>query len=658
MKTKKNYSTLRRHSRHILTSAAIDALVLAVAYALAFSVRGVMTPWESAAGVRLIVFEIGAMVITFYLFGIYQNLWSRTSGHGITVIINAVATCTAFIVIINALLRPQPLPFSIVLLSSLLSLGGFIAVRYRSRMINGLSWRWRAVWDQKFPLPPTRVLLVGAGQSGQELAVQLKHRSGDKKYRVVGFVDDDIEKQGMYVEGCQVLGVRSEIAQLVEIYNVDLVIVAIHNISGPDFRDILNQCERTKALIKVVPDTLAMMSARQTTTLLRDVQPEDLLGRNLITHHEDVDLSPVTGKVVLVTGAAGSIGSELARQLPTYHPVQLLVLDSNESGLYDLCVELKSRFPQLDLVQVLTSITDREALDNVFNAHRPQVVFHAAAYKHVPILEDFPNEAVRTNIGGTRNLAELAQKYLVERFVLISTDKAVNPTSVMGASKRICELLLRAVSLNPTNKTIFTSVRFGNVLGSRGSVVPTFNKQIDRGGPITITHRDMTRYFMTIPEAVNLVIHAACLTEGKEVFLLKMGEEVRILDLAERMIRMRGLRPYQDIDIRFTGMRPGEKMSEQLYDGAAENAQETVHPGIIQLNAPEEGFSRETLLAWVDSLQQKGIDSSRKPLHQLLWNMTSNEKYAILGEDDSAPTPKAVGYTNGTSAPQPMPGAD
>jgi FlaA1/EpsC-like NDP-sugar epimerase len=657
MKTRKSYQTLRRHIRHILTSAIIDAFILAIAYGLAFSVRGVMTPLESAAGVRLIAFEIVAMVVTFYLFGIYQNLWSRTSGHGITVIINAVAVCTAFIVVINALLRPQPLPFSIILLSSLLGLGGFITVRYRSRIVSGLSWRWRAVWNQKFPVPPTRVLIIGAGQSGQELAVQLKHRSSDKKYRIVGFVDDDTEKHGMYVEGCPVLGSRSEIAHLVEAHNVDLVIVAIHNISGPDFRDILNQCESTKALIKVVPDTLALMSTRHSTTLLRDVQPEDLLGRGLITQHEDVDLSPVTGKTVLVTGAAGSIGSELARQLPNYHPVTLLVLDCNESGLYDLCVELRGRFPQLKLVQVLSNITDRESLENVFKKYRPQVVFHAAAYKHVPILEDFPNEAVRVNIGGTRNLAELAQQYEIERFVLISTDKAVNPTSVMGASKRICELLLRAMSQQPGNKTVYTSVRFGNVLGSRGSVVPTFNQQIDRGGPITITHKDMTRYFMTIPEAVNLVIHAACLTQGNEVFLLKMGEEVRILDLAERMIRMRGLRPYLDIPIQFTGVRPGEKMSEQLYDGAAESAQETVHPGIIQLNAPEEGFSASALLEWVDMLQERGIDPTQNPLHQLLWNMTSNERYAILGEDDSEPD--KISYTvNGSSNHHPVPSVD
>jgi len=661
----KNLRTLYRHTRHIFLSAVIDMGIMLVSFAAAFSVRGVITPLESAAGVRLILSGAVMMVVIFYAFGIYKNLWERTSGHGITLIINAVATCTLLILLVNATVRPQPLPFSIILIGNVLALGGFIALRYRSRMVSGLSWRWQAVWNQKFPKASTRVLIIGAGQSGSELAVQLKHRS-DKRYRLVGFVDDDPEKQGMYIEGAQILGGRQAIARLVETHNIDLVAVAIHNISGPDFRDILTQCERTKALIKVIPDTRALMNVRQNAALLRDVQPEDLLGRSLITHHEDVDLAPVMHKVILVTGAAGSIGSELARQLPNYRPVKLILLDSNESGLYDLSIELKVRFPGAQLAYTLGNITDRDTMETIFAKHRPDVVFHAAAYKHVPILEDFPDEAIRVNIGGTRTLAELAQEYAVERFVLISTDKAVNPTSVMGASKRICELLIRALSQGAGNKTLYTSVRFGNVLGSRGSVVPTFNYQISQGGPITITHQEMSRYFMTIPEAVNLVIHAACLTQGKEIFLLKMGEEVRILDLAERMIRMRGLRPYQDIEIQFTGMRPGEKLHEQLYDGAAESATETVHPGIIQLNA-DENLDGDLLLQWAAKLRKNGIKNGQEPLRQLLWNMTSNEKYAILGQDGSSKEESkkveqknaASNYSaNGVGLPQPAPGTD
>lgn len=634
---RKNRRTLLRYGRHIAGSAAVDIIILLSAYGAAFSVRGVLTPLEVNDFPKLILVEAIILPISFYLLGVYRIIWSRTSGRGIATLIGPVAVSTFTVLLVNTIWRPQPLPYSVILIANVLMLGGAVAVRYRSRLLDGLSWRWRAVWKQKFPQHITRVLIIGAGQSGQELAVQLKHRSADKeKYHIVGFIDDDLHTQKMYVEGCPILGTTDDIAQVVENFSIDLVIMAIHNISGPDFRNILTQCERTKALIKVIPDSRAIMTKRENVALLRDVLPEDLLGRKAITPMKNIDMSAVTRKVILVTGAAGSIGSELARQIITYQPEKLILLDCNESGLHDLTVELKAKHPHIPLVQALANITDRPSLAAYFEAHRPQVIFHAAAYKHVPILEDHPNEAVHVNIGGTRNLAELAQQYKVERFVLISTDKAVNPSNVMGASKRICELLLRALAQKPDNCTLFTSVRFGNVLGSRGSVVPTFNHQIDRGGPVTITDGDMTRYFMTIPEAVNLVIHAACLTRGQEIFLLKMGEEVRILDLAERMIRMRGLRPYIDIEIKTTGIRAGEKLHEQLYDGAAENALETAHPGIIQLSTASNSIDGSQLLNWITSLLENGIDPKQNALRQLLWNMTPNEKYAILGETNWA----------------------
>lgn len=651
---RKDRRTLLRYARHILVSAIIDVLILLTAYGAAFSVRGVLTPFETTTGPKLILVEAFLLPLAFYLLGVYRIIWVRTSGHGITTLIVPVVVLTLTILFVNAVWRPQPLPFSVIIIANVLMLGGAVAVRYRSRLVSGLSWRWQAIWKQKFPQQVTRVLIIGAGQSGQELAVRLKHRSADKaQYRVVGFIDDDLHTQKMYVEGCPILGTHNDIAHVVESHNIDLVILAIHNISGPDFRDILTQCEQTKALIKVAPNTLAIMNERENVALLRDVQPEDLLGRKAITRLDNIDMNAVTGKVILVTGAAGSIGSELARQIVLYQPSKLLLLDCNESGLHDLTVELKAKFPDTSLIQVLGNITNRASMETVIAKHRPQVIFHAAAYKHVPILEDHPDEAIQVNIGGTRNLAELAQKYNVDRFVLISTDKAVNPSNVMGATKRICELLLRAVSQKPGNCTLFTSVRFGNVLGSRGSVVPTFNQQIDRGGPVTITDKDMSRYFMTIPEAVNLVIHAACLTRGQEIFLLKMGEEVRILDLAERMIRMRGLRPYKDIDILTTGIRAGEKLHEQLYDGTAESAIETAHPGIIQLNAASISFDGMKLLNWIDEILAKGLDSNQSALRQLLWNMTPNEKYAILGENGGEKNWVALSPDNAPSVQQP-----
>lgn len=566
----------------------LDSIIAFLAYTVVFFVRAYNLPLSYLESLWFVLFASVFVVLVLYLFGVYHRVWRRTSGHEVTVVINAVVINTAIVMIVDHLVAtPRPLPFSVALVGNLLALMGFVAVRYRSRVASSLSWRWRAVWKREFPDKPTRVLLVGAGEAGQTFAWQLKHRwpaqLGSEKYRIVGFVDDDPGKQGLIVEGCRVLGTRADIPLLVADEQVDLIILTIHNISGPDFREVLAYCQSTPARIKVLPDTLAMMQTAN-TPLLRDVQAEDILGRKPIGKHEAVDFAPVNGKVILVTGAAGSIGSELCRQLLTYAPTRLIALDNNESGLYDLLTELRLQESPVEIIPALVDVTNREAVETLFAVFAPQVVFHAAAYKHVPMLEFYPHEAVRVNIGGTWNVAELALLHRAERFVLISTDKAVNPTSVMGASKRACELLVHALAQQKGEApTLLTAVRFGNVLGSRGSVVPKFNTQIDAGGPVTVTHKDVTRYFMTIAEAVNLVIHAACLTEDDDLFMLKMGEVVKIAELAERMIRLRGLRPYQDIDIKFVGLRPGEKLHEAL-NHASEQMISTVHPNIVKLN--------------------------------------------------------------------------
>ena len=594
------------HLRRIAVWALLDALVVLGAYTAAFFARAIVTPLDYLQSFGFILFAVVVTLLLMYAFGVYHRIWSRTSGHEVTIIVNAVAASTVVTAAVEMVVAPsRPLPLSVIIVGNVLALTGFVAARYRSRLGSGLLWRWKVIWQEELPPSVVRVLIVGAGESGQTFVWRLKHRwsgAGDRVYQVVGFVDDDPEKRGLYIEGCRVLGTRADIPQLAEKYRVDLIILAIHNISGPDFREILAYCESTKARIQVVPDTFALMNATQGVPLLRNVQPEDILGRSPIGRHEAVDFSPVTGRVVLVTGAAGSIGSELSRQMLSYNPTTLILLDNNESGLHDLITELSNRLPETTtLVPVLADITHREALAWVFAYHKPQLIFHAAAYKHVPMLELYPYEAIRVNIGGTWKVAQLAREHGAERFVLISTDKAVDPASVMGATKRVCELLMHALAQQPGGQTLFTSVRFGNVLGSRGSVVPTFERQIDAGGPVTVTHKDMTRYFMTISEAVNLVIHAACLTKGDDLFMLKMGEVVRILDLAERMIRMRGLRPYQDISIRFTGIRPGEKLHEELQHGT-ETLVPTVHPNIVQLVNQEQRFNASAFLEYVNML--------------------------------------------------------
>ncbi|MBN2305546.1 MAG: polysaccharide biosynthesis protein [Anaerolineae bacterium] len=612
-------SILRRRLKYISIAAMLDMLVVWIAYLTAFSARTVTVGLLEYYRTRIafIVFAGALTVVVFYLSGIYHRIWSQTSGHGIANLINAMLAVTALLLLLNVVLDPRPLPVSVIIMGNALALNGFIILRYRSRMISGATWRWKAIWKHQFPEMKDRVLIVGAGEAGQALAWRMKHRFPANNYNIVGFVDDAPQKHGMYVEGCPVLGASEDIPALVEAHNISMIVVAIHNITGPNFRKILGFCEKTKALIKVVPDVFALMNSNQNTPLLRDVRPEDFLGRTPVGRHSGVDLSPVSGKVLLVTGAAGSIGSELSRQLVAYSPVALVLVDNNESGLHDLVTEIDRMSPQTRLVPVLADITQEEAIAQVFDDHRPQVIFHAAAYKHVPMLELYPNQAIRVNVGGTRVLAELALDYGVERFVLISTDKAVQPSSIMGASKRMCELLMHSLSAQGGGSTLFTSVRFGNVLGSRGSVVPTFNRQIESGGPLTVTHRDMTRYFLTIPEAVNLVIHAACLTQGDDLFMLKMGEVVRIVELAERMIRMRGLRPYQDIDIQFTGIRPGEKIHEELHTNS-EVLVETAHPNIVKLISEENGFRSSEFMQRVEALLNTGLSQEADMLDQLL----------------------------------------
>lgn len=576
--------------KRLIPRAGTDALIVIAAYTVVYLIiptRIFTQPWENT----WLIFGVAATLVgSLYLFRVYQRIWARTSGHGIITIINAVTLPTVILALIVSFINPRPLSIATILFGNLLSLIGFVGIRYRSRLISGFAWRWQA-WlglktevDKRDP-----VLIVGAGESGQALAMRLKHRVAHQEYRIVGFIDDDPGKLGMYVEGCPVLGSREDIPAIVEREKIDLIIVAIHNISGQEFRDILNYCEHTTARIKVVPDILGQMNLTHHASLLRDVQAEDLLGRGAVTRHEAVNLAAIMNKTILITGAAGSIGSELSRQIMGYQPTQVVLVDNNESGLHDLSIELMARHKSIRIASVLGDITLRDSMTRVFEKYRPQVVFHAAAYKHVPLLEYHPAEALRVNILGTKIVADLACKYSVERFVLISTDKAVNPSSVMGASKRLYELLLHALIKTEDCPTLFTSVRFGNVLGSRGSVVPTFTHQIENGGPVTVTHPDMTRYFMTIPEAVNLIMHAAALTKGDDIFILQMGEVVRIVELAERLIRLRGLRPHQDIAIVYTGIRPGEKMHEELYT-EAENPESTLHPHIIKLNTWHDDF--------------------------------------------------------------------
>jgi FlaA1/EpsC-like NDP-sugar epimerase len=605
---------------YVLPVMLQDVLLVVLAYLLAAFVRHAAHLQLDSGLLGFIAFSSVVTIGSMYLTGVYHRIWSHTSGLSINVLVRAWLLTLCLTLGASYSIVPRPVPLLVVVLAQFLIFVGSVAIRFRSRILTGALWRWRAVVFNQFPTDTVteRTLIVGAGFSGQDLAANI-HRMGKHfKVSVVGFVDDDPHKQRLFLEERPVLGITSDIPRIVEEYRIDVIAVAIHNISGPHFRYILEICEQTSARIKVVPDLLASMKQMQGSELLRPVRPEDLIGRNVITTHKNVSLAPIEKRVIMITGAAGSIGGELSRQIPLRHPTKLILVDNNESGLHDLAIDLQTLYPQLTTVQALLDISDCEGLEQLFETHRPQIVFHAAAYKHVPMMEKYPNAAVKVNIQGTHNVASLSQKHGVERFVLVSTDKAVNPSSIMGASKRVCELIIKWLARRPQNKTLFTSVRFGNVLGSRGSVIPTFTRQIDQGGPITVTHPEMTRYFMSIPEAANLIIHAACLTKGGETFLLRMGETVRILELAERMIRLRGMRPNLDIPIQFSGIREGEKLHEQLYDTSVEQQHETLHPGIIQLEAYNEIIDDTAFAKWLNDLMSKGVDP-HNALSELLY---------------------------------------
>ncbi len=437
-----------------------------------------------------------------------------------------------------------------------------------------------------------RVMIVGAGTSGSMILKEML-TSTYADGHVVCFVDDDKNKQGKYLNGVLIAGDRNDIPALVQKYNVEEIYVAMPSAPGSETKKILEICRETDCELRILPGIYQLLNGDVSISKLRKVEIEDLLGREPIRVDLNQIMGYVSNKVVLVTGGGGSIGSELCRQIASHNPKQLIVFDVYENNAYDLQQELIRSYPDLNLVVLIGSVRNTHRMESVFEKYRPNIVYHAAAHKHVPLMEDSPNEAIKNNVFGTYKTAKAADKYGADRFVLISTDKAVNPTNIMGASKRMCEMVVQM--MNRHSKTEFVAVRFGNVLGSNGSVIPLFKKQIEEGGPVTVTHKDIIRYFMTIPEAVSLVLQAGAYAKGGEIFVLNMGEPVRILDLAENLIRLSGYVPYEDINIEFTGLRPGEKLFEEMLmdeEGLQETPNRLIHIG-KPIDFDEELFRRQ-----------------------------------------------------------------
>ena len=530
-----------------------------------------------------LIYMIVAAVVTVIIYSLirlYQSIWTYA---GINELINTfVGSVISAAVSFLATYAWIRLPISFYIFGWVLMFlsTGFIRIAYRllRRFYHKENIKSNENGKNSAENKATNpVMIIGAGAAAAMLIKEFRTSSliSDK---VVCLIDDNKNKHGRYLEGVPIVGGRSDIGHYAEKYHIKKIILAIPSIKNQDKKEILDLCKYTGCQVQTVPGVYQLINGEVSVSQLRDVEIEDLLGRDPIRMNIEEVLGYVQDQVVLVTGGGGSIGSELCRQLAAHHVKQLIIFDMYENNAYDIQQELKYKYPELDLKVLIGSVRNSNRLEDVFKTYRPDIVYHAAAHKHVPLMEDSPNEAIKNNVIGTYKTAMRADKYHTKRFVLISTDKAVNPTNIMGASKRLCEMIIQMYAQK--SGTIFTAVRFGNVLGSNGSVIPLFKKQIAHGGPVTVTHPDIIRFFMTIPEAVSLVLQAGAYAKGGEIFVLDMGEPVKIADLARNLIRLSGFTPDVDIKIEFTGLRPGEKLYEELLM-AAEGLQRTANQRIF-----------------------------------------------------------------------------
>ncbi len=459
------------------------------------------------------------------------------------------------------------------------------------------------------------LLIIGAGNAAHEI-IKTIHSKMSENYNIVGIIDDNKKRLNYSVSGVKIIGTRDDIVRICKENDIDFIFFSIANIDNENKKQILNICQKTKAKVRILPGMKEIIRNKKLFENLRDVEIEDILGRDPIKLDNNNIESLIKDKTILVTGGGGSIGAELCRQIMKYKPEHLVMLDIYENNLYDIEIELKDKYPKSKISAVIASVRDEKRLDEVFEKYKPYLVFHAAAHKHVPLMENSPLEAIKNNVFGTYNVVNAADKFKVKRFILISTDKAVNPTNIMGATKRICEMIVQAK--NKVSDTEFVAVRFGNVLGSNGSVVPLFKKQIAEGGPVTVTHKEITRFFMTIPEAVELILQAITYAKGGEIFVLDMGEPVKIYDLAVSLIRLSGYVPDEDIKIKITGLRPGEKLYEELLMGE-EGLQKTAHnkifveePMDITMENIEEKLEKLNKLLNKDKLQFSDVKNTIK----------------------------------------------
>ncbi len=599
----------------------LDLLVLSTAFLLSYVLRFDFHLPEYFLNNALdqLPFVVLVQFIALFLVGGYALIWRYVSLEDAKFFLWAAVASAVFLLVGRLLLPPSferwQVPVSVTLITTILGFGGVFGLRMLRRSVYEVYEKRGHSTGRKQAKRQT-ALFVGAGRTGA-IAVKEILKRGDSGLEIKGFVDDDRNKRGGSVNGVKVLGTTHDLPRLVEEMQINQVILALDRTSGKDVRRITEICQEINIKTRIVPSLHEIVDGQVQLERIRDVQIEDLLGREPVALDKEGLSEFLTEKTVMVTGAGGSIGSELVRQICEFKPKKLLLVERAEFNLFEIDRELKQIFPDINRVPLIADTCDKTRMTEIFDEFRPAVVFHAAAHKHVPLMEQNPCEAIKNNVFATETVARLAGQFKAEAFVLVSTDKAVNPTSVMGASKRLAELAVQ--SLNQQLSTRYMAVRFGNVLGSTGSVVPLFREQIRKGEPITVTHRDMTRYFMTIPEASQLVLQAGAIGMGGEIFILDMGEPVRIVQLAEDLIRLSGFQPYEDIDIVFTGIRPGEKMFEELEisgEGLVRTQHAKIFIGKIAAAAPAE--VKQMLLRFAEAVTRADAGEIRSLLNEFL----------------------------------------
>ena len=607
-----NFWFLRRPAQFLL-----DVIILTVAFLLAYlpAINVQLGEYYRDTTLTQLPFVIFIEFSALFLSGAYSIIWRYISIEDLKVFLRAAVISGIILIALRFLLiysdfRLWQIPISVILIDLVLGFGGILSLRVLRRFFYELSEKNRVIAKRRRgEMSPA--LIIGAGRLGAALVKEMVGRR-DADLEVRGFIDDDIRKVRGSVGGIKVLGTAKDLPRLVEELKIKQVVIAIEQAQGKEIREILDICGMLPVRTQIVPSLDEIATGRVSVSRIRDVEIEDLLGREPVELDDENLHQFLSDKTIMVTGAGGSIGSELVRQIANYGPSRILLVERSEFFLFQIARELTSRLPEVQCIPLIADVCDEPRMREIFEQYSPAVVFHAAAHKHVPLMETNAVEAVKNNVFGTRLVGDLAGEFEADSFVLVSTDKAVNPTSVMGASKRVAEILVQG--LDQKYKTHFIAVRFGNVLGSAGSVVPIFREQIRNGEDVTVTHPEMTRYFMTIPEASQLVMQAGALGRGGEIFVLDMGKPVKILDLAEDMIRLSGLTPYEDIDIVFTGIRQGEKLFEEL-EMTGENLLKTRHPKIFIGKIAK--YSRQQVEQLADELSSAAKANSEPQIRRI-----------------------------------------